>query len=174
MSDVIAFLKERLDGEESAARRATPGPWIWTGDYPDGVCPHSTEWCDHGPDLETSDAASIAVHGQYVVTSGGYDASNLSVSDDNAAHIAYWSPTRILAEIAAKREVLAQHGVVPEGSGYDPDGKGGRYTYGHMSNVCSTCGTPDEYAERSPCGTLLALVAPYSTHPDYDPEWTRG
>jgi len=63
----------------------TPGPWTWEGDSPSDVrphvCPHSTEWTDHGPDLWGGD-------GEPVITSYGYDASGLNVKQDDARLIA--------------------------------------------------------------------------------------
>ena len=56
------------------------------------------------------------------------------------------SVTRVLAECAAKREIVELH---PE-------------MFGH----CRGCAD-----ETFPCRTLAALAQVYSTHPDYQPEW---
>lgn len=81
--------------------------------------------------------------------------------DDHAAHITRWDPERVLAECEAKRRIIEIHYDRGEGRG------------------CGRCATaaggsdgfvwvePDAW----PCDTLRVLAAPYSDHPDYDPEW---
>jgi len=63
-----------------------------------------------------------------------------------AEHIVYWDPERILADVAAKRAVLRACSVPDP---HDPD---------------DVDGCPE-------CTVLYALVQPYRSHPDFDPEW---
>ena len=66
------------------------------------------------------------------------------------AHCARHTPTRVLAECAAKRAIVTAH----EADGFD----------------CRECG--DRYGQSPyPCMTLLHLAAVYAGHPDYLPEW---
>lgn len=87
----------------------TAGPWIWVGDSFDDVlphlCPHESEWGDHGPDLVNAaeqavwekywvehpkggDPASMPPAPSMVLESWGYDASGLRVTAANARLIA--------------------------------------------------------------------------------------
>ncbi len=80
------------------AEAATPGPWHWEGDAPDGApehCPHGTEWTDHGPDLLPADSGPPDY--KSVITSSGFDASSLHISDADAAYIAAANPQAVLA-----------------------------------------------------------------------------
>lgn len=67
--------------------KATPAPWVWTGDSFDDVepevCPHGTEWTDHGPDLGST------LNDESIITSHGYDASGLSIKTADAEFIAH-------------------------------------------------------------------------------------
>lgn len=123
--DLAEFLTARWDEEEAVARAATPGPWKWTGDYPQGTCPHLTEWSDHGPDLESTGASVTFASGEaapaLVITSSGYDASGLTIEDANADHIAYHDPAHVLADIAAKRAVLGLRAAPMELVEWTPD-----------------------------------------------------
>jgi hypothetical protein len=67
-------------------------------------------------------------------------------------HIARWDPARVLAEVAAKREILRRH--------QDNAGE------------CATCAY--ERLDGSwdwPCPTARALAAPYRSAPGFRPEW---
>lgn len=66
-----------------------------------------------------------------------------------ATHINRWDPARVLAEVAAKRELLALHD------------DGGR--------DCVTCG--DAGVVGYPCPTARALVAPFASRAGFDPSW---
>lgn len=66
---------------------------------------------------------------------------------DGVGHV----PPRVLAECAAKREILALHRrYVEGGANYD---------------ACYICGDPH------PCATLHSLASVYSDHPDYREGW---
>lgn len=74
----------------------TPGPWHWEGDNFKGEpehCPHGTEWTNHGPDL-------IGLGGEVVISSDGYDASDLSVKAADAHLIA--AAPRLLEALEAE------------------------------------------------------------------------
>lgn len=91
MTSIIEFLTARLDEDEHAARAATPGPWnVDNTDY----------------------AESIYAPGGIAVVAGGRWGGEASVFDttEDAVHIARWDPARVLADIHAKRLVLATYG----------------------------------------------------------------
>jgi hypothetical protein len=77
-------------------------------------------------------------------------------------------PTRVLAEVKAKRLILDEH----------------RPTSDEELIVCTTCADQDwVYVRRKqtgdpqfggwPCSTIRALTLMYTDHPDYNPEWLR-
>jgi hypothetical protein len=63
------------------------------------------------------------------------------------AHVARLDPGRVLAEVEAKRRIIAEHHPV------DP------------------CDAHDASFDTIPCDTLLALASVYAEHPDYREEW---
>jgi hypothetical protein len=150
VSDLVEFLRARLDEEEAITRAAAdriPDPRTWRRMW--------TETHDVN-DWPDPDAAAMADH--------------------LFAHIIDWSPTRVLANIAANRAVLAIHrpchGGITEPWGCE---------HGHVDEACET-GVPDvpavcvecTYDDRTvayPCPTVLAVAQPYAGHPDFDPAW---
>lgn len=146
MSDLhwlIKFLEDRLDEDEQIARAATPGPWRHNP---------AKQW--HRPeDLATKR------HGEEFVASGlledpicvaatGPADGARSMAD--ADHIALHDPARALADVKARRQLLAFL-VVLAG---EPD-------------------LGDAYLrlDRSHPEPLRLLAAPYRDHPDYRPDW---
>lgn len=75
-------------------------------------------------------------------------------------------PDRILREVAAKRRIVDAHPIDDDLSEY------ARSCGVGLSFGCGVCHewdgvvTGDGY-----CGTLRLLAAPYSDHPDYNPDW---
>lgn len=88
MSDPIEFLKARWTEEQQVAEAAIPrnGTGRWQVDnescYVYGA--DDGDWADD----------EIMIHDE-----GGHDA-------DQARHIAYWDPARVLADLAAKRAIF--------------------------------------------------------------------
>lgn len=81
-SDIVEFLTARYDEIEAAARAATPGPW--------------------GTDPQFDEGFVTDSDGSYLVYSEG------TVDIPTAAHIALHDPAYVLADIAAKRRLLAE------------------------------------------------------------------
>ena len=86
--------------------------------------------------------------------------------DEVFAHARWHDPARVLREVEAKRTILVEHSLTHEvippsyqaGTGLD---------FG-----CENCHDWDGVTEgRGYCGTLRALAAIYSDHPDYRQEW---
>lgn len=74
--------------------------------------------------------------------------------------IVRFHPTRLLAECAAKRAILAIHET------YTWAGRKVTFDY------CSECQVDDGIITGpGPCTTQLALAQPYAEHPDFDPAW---
>jgi hypothetical protein len=157
--DINEFLEARIAEDEAAAEEATSGPWEWTAE--------TSEWGDCGPNLETvaklppyPDGSASPV--TMVIGSWGHDANGISIEDGDKAHIVRHDPARVLAECAAKRAIMAEHGL------YDHSTK----------DYCETCVDwwKSELGEGPPpvawpCPTLRAVAAVYKDHPDYQQAW---
>lgn len=88
MSDLIEFLRARLDEDGQAAHAATPGPWaVDNEDYAEAI---------RGADTD--------------VVSGGRWGGEAPVfeSTSDALHIARHDPARVLAEVEAKRGIIRE------------------------------------------------------------------
>lgn len=157
MTDIIEFLRARLDEDEQVARDAVSATW--------GV--GSTQKVEWGPMKPWSEGTYRDVQGQIWPQQWTDDASHIysaapekrMVADmtdsytrpknkPNAQHIARWDPARVLAEVEAKRTVLD---VLARCANIKWTG-----TYAVV-----------EEARRA----LHALTLPYVDHPDYDPTW---
>lgn len=87
----------------------------------------------------------------------------------DAGFMQMFTPTRVLAECAAKRSIIREHEPVNyTGLGID------------SPNACSLCGCLRvnmhdwKWKDDSfPCHTLKALAAIYKDHPDYRQEWAK-
>lgn len=64
-----------------------------------------------------------------------------------------WSVERELADITAKRAVVALHRSNTEG------------------DMCTMCTETGPEAQGWPCDTMHFLAQPYADHPDFDPAW---
>jgi hypothetical protein len=73
-----------------------------------------------------------------------------------ARHVALHDPASVLADVAAKREILSAHDRV---SGYRTDA------------ACLSCGVNDEYPAAWPCDTVKILASAYRDRPGYREEW---
>jgi hypothetical protein len=83
VTDIVAFIRARLDEDERIARAATAGPWeVNSADYPE-----SESIC--APDGTAVVAAFDSHH--------------------EAFHIARHDPARVLREVAARRRTLGRH-----------------------------------------------------------------
>lgn len=132
MSDIAAFLLARIAEDEADARAADGPRWHH---YDKLVVFEAL-----GPDDEWVDAsAPISVD-----------------TRANGHHIARWSPSRVLAECAAKREIVERAMFV---DGHGP-------AVGHLRALDMTTGASGALRH-----VLMALAQPYFDHPDFDPGW---
>lgn len=149
MTDLVTFLRTRLDDDEQIARAALnpkrPGDWEWRKDS------------------------------RTTVTVGG-DPIQPSPGVERGPHIARWHPARVLAEVAAKRRILDdmaawKHAVIDDcwytcrAATEERDG-GESCDESEGSGGPCTCGLDKR---RDAIARLLAL--PFASHPDYDETW---
>lgn len=79
MTDLVGFLRARLDEDEAAALAAFAGPWT-VGAHPDGIR-----------------SVVLSPYARVVAT---------TFREADAAHVARHDPARVLADVAAKRAIL--------------------------------------------------------------------
>lgn len=89
MSDLVEFLKARVDENERAARAVIPA------DLPDGGV-----WIHDG-------YCNISGPGFMIYNEGGHD-------EKQSDHIATYDPARVLREVKAKRRIMARHARDPQ------------------------------------------------------------
>lgn len=129
--DLVVWLRAQLDEDE---RRV----YIWDSD---GRARVATMWVGPAPGYTT--VASDHADGRWV-------ADGRTV--DDARHIAVlWDPARVLAEVEAKRRILALHGQ-------------------SSASVCDLCSS-DSHVVQMPCLTVRLLALPYADRPGYDERW---
>lgn len=90
MSDLVEFLRARLDEDERVAREATDGPWSLDNElHVEAI---------YAPDRST------------VVVGGGRwgDEAPVFETDEDAVHIVRHDPARVLREVEAKRRTLVR------------------------------------------------------------------
>lgn len=158
---ITEFLTARLDEDEATARAAIdperPGThWQWVLNHDD------TLPVEEGEDRMLTDPSfqawvvSLRTVEQFPTPHvGDLPAFALpyveEVPGGVAAHIARHDLARVLADVAAKRAIVALHSA---SDGRDP--------------LCSSIDYP-EVAED--CETLRAMLQPFADHPDYDKAW---
>ncbi|MEU1284924.1 DUF6221 family protein [Kitasatospora sp. NPDC005856] len=128
--DLLQFLTARLDEDEQAARLGTAGQPLTR------------------QQIETT-GVIVAVDGRHSEECATGNWAGI------AEHIVRHDPARVLAEVDAKRRIMAEHQWRRE-----PDWPSGRQ--------CRQCAT------EHPCSTLRLLVLSYATHPNYRPAWAPG
>ncbi|MCX4801770.1 DUF6221 family protein [Streptomyces sp. NBC_01214] len=134
MDDLVQFLRDRLDEDEQAAQQAiaceflTSGQWLARGPYGDD---------DRFGNMQSEQNEQIIEDGLLWGT---------------VAHIARHDPARVLAEVDAKRRLLAIH----------------RRFVDEPGQACLGCAGGIEW-EACPVVRLLAL--PYADHPYFREEW---
>lgn len=129
--DLIHFLRDRLDEDEQIAQDAA------------GLAAVRRHWTRQALScvVDATDGGLI-VYGEGAPTS------------EQAQHIARWNPARVLAEVAAKRQII--DGVTAR---LDPTGDDGGWTSVEFET--------DEMAGE----TLRLLALPYADRPGYREEW---
>lgn len=147
---LVQFLNDRLNEDEQTARAMPTAPWRWAKTESGGCEWEQLVGADDGEILSSGDEESYR---SWIRKNAGLD-----------SYLVVAGPGRVLAEIDAKRRVLALHGgVILHG------GPGAKYY--DTTTVCKSC-EPPQFAENAwPCPTLRLLALPYRDHPDYQPAW---
>lgn len=166
--NIRKFLEARIAEDEAVARAATDGPWRYD--------PRKV-WHQDAEKLAMARAGNpFVTGGEEFVAAGPDDGRNETTigvavtgpedhpqSMADAAHIARHDPARVLAECAAKRAIITEHGL-SEVASLD------RETWGRLTLICRTCAVGPRQVV-APCPTLRHLAAMYADHPDYNTEW---
>jgi hypothetical protein len=138
VSGLGAFLRARLREDELGALAASPGPWKF----------HGVDSVSGGMFYDTTRTIGSVFYESLSDHDGTIVRHLLEhEADRNGEHIARHDPARALAEIAAKRAILATHDPV------DP------------------CDAHDVSLQSIPCDTVRHLAVVYAGHPDYDETW---
>lgn len=153
---ITEFLTARYDEDEADARAAV-GTAVFQR--------QTGRWVHRN--VELSDYTSLIVF----AVAEGPEGARTQVADltaawegpERAVHITRHDPARVLADIAAKRAIVALHKPVE-----DRNWKSG-VSHGYL--WCGSCGSLDDSPEPYPCRTVLAMVQPYAEHPDFDEAW---
>ncbi|MFB7907659.1 DUF6221 family protein [Kitasatospora sp. NPDC056076] len=133
-ADLITFLRARLDEDEQAARAAGGDSWTVREQSLDTVAVYDSRR-------------------EPVVYDEGQP------SDEQMRHIARHDPARALAEVDAKRRILAHYDEARAGV-RNPVSQENYDTMRTMRWVVRE--------------VLQMLALPYADHPDYRPEWSLG
>jgi hypothetical protein len=127
--DIVAFLTARLDEDEQVAQAVE-----------DNSAPFDGQWKNDG-------GLALRTYNDWVLA---YLPDARPFRPGVLDHIARHDPARVLADVAAKRAILARHST----------GAGSLRTHGWYCEVCD-----------DGCAELPALAAVYADHPDYDESW---
>lgn len=126
--DIIDFLEARISEDEAVAQAASPAPWEWF-----------TKDGNPAPALYGADERTV------LDAYSGHAPGYLSSKAEDRLYIAQFNPGRILAECAAKRQMLANVPLV-------------------VTDMASEVGVTSEFV-------LMCMASPYRDHPDYQDGW---
>lgn len=131
--DLVAFLRARLKDDEDTAEATRQASLSWRNFDMDGEL------------RDDANAGTVCI----------------VPADEDRAHIARWDPQRVIAEVAAKRKLIARGGPFCTSGCGDPGNE--------PMNPDTNWTTPLEH--HCDCGAYEAakvLALPYADHPDYD------
>jgi hypothetical protein len=155
--NITEFLEARIAEDETVARLASSDGPSW--DIVSGFG-GATGAIHAGGEVITDEDGDESYYGGSVIV---YDEG--TPDHTQAQHIARNDPTRVLAECAAKRAIIAHHTEDWGDCTVCLDGVSG-------CGDPACCGGPTNEMESWPCPTIRAVVAVYADHPDYLQEWT--
>lgn len=143
MTELVKWLTAQLDEDERIAQQACEWPWTL---HPEGdkILRHNDGSYD---DWEDEQLIVVETH-----------AWSSQAARDNAAHVIRWEPSRVVADVTAKRRILAMHEPYQT---VNPQGVHCRY--------CCDC--DDEWPRKWPCETLRLLASAYKRRDGYRTEW---
>jgi hypothetical protein len=147
VSDLVEFLRARLDEDEEIARR-NMSP----------IRPRQGKWqfvTDSGMQVRDADGDHLIVTHTW---------------PNEGEHIAHWDPAHVLVEIDAKRRIIDLHGyTTAHGWVIGVDRTCTECATGYPGSGPADEGDFDPTPW--PCPTLRLLALPYVDHPDYRDEW---
>lgn len=167
---LVEFIAARLDDDERIARAAVddrangePEHWRWECAHDDTPLDVDLAIASNDEYLEHECHAGVGLRSvvDYPSSAGMYGhlvIDGEEVRPQDARHIARHDPAQVLAEVAAKRAIAAEH------------------AQGHDSIWCRRCDPAggDAFTDGDasyPCKTLRLMAAMYAGHPDYDQGW---
>lgn len=167
MTSIIQFLEARITEDEQVATKAAAAVntrWHY-GERPAGEMWGSSDGMVTGSDDE-----------------GLWDcegSSTLCAAPEVSDHMALHDPSRVLAECAAKRAIIAQHQAwpvlakkAPEYSTSDDGLNGISYRVNQQMMWLTEQEYLKKFGEAPPTAPMIrTLAAVYKDHPDYQPEW---
>lgn len=98
MTDLVSFLKERLDEDEAQALAASKAPWRWDGS-----------------NVVTADPPGWMLLGGY--SSGAW----VDCDPVDVEFVTTFDPARVLREVEAKRRIINEHPCGEDGYCYDDE-----------------------------------------------------
>lgn len=150
MSDLIAFLTATLDEDERVAREAAVPSRSESWEITDG---QREQW-------HTGLAIAVA-----------YSVWDACIDPRTAKHTARHDPARVLADVAAKRAIVALHSEPIHDHIRWADAADQAEAAKSGDLWCRTCGSVDDSPVPWPCRTVVALAQPYADRPGFDPAW---
>lgn len=146
MTTVVDFLTARIAGDEATAEAAQGADWI-----------EGYERAGEPGRYRGIKAHLVALPPEESVHSQSWDVGTTVAALANAAdarHVARWSPSRVLAECAAKRAIIETIRTLDAG----------------------TARLSPPYVAALRCQLMMTVIMPlasvYADHPDFDPAWT--
>ena len=182
---IVEFLSARLDEDEAGALATTPVPlpgrWKVARDkHADDDAPLQLIQGEDPDDHASEEYSSTEVI--------AYCAYWQAEAEANLRHIARHDPARVLAEVKAKRAIVALHPISsrPEEWGdvrHHPDQSLHNNYMGQLTGgtvySCGTCDIGVDFESDGPvwraeeaCETVRWMAAPYAEHPDYKQAWS--
>ncbi len=148
VTDLTDWLTAQIDADEAAVRMAGWGRREWEWRYPGGIQKEADGLWAHNRSAPGLNQNEIQLWSD---RSGRMDRHT-------ADHIARWDPARVLAECAAKRQIVQLHQPT---------------THPVLPPECEWCGpnTALDLDAQWPCLHLKVLAAPYASALGYQPEW---
>lgn len=177
MSDLAAFLNARWTELEALAKATTPVPvpGRWRAARHKNAEDDAPLALIQGQDhYERPGDPDDYRYGLPVIVLGHDWQDSETEVEANLRFSAAVDPAYVLAEIAAKRAIIAEHATVHRNIGWLDDGDEEH----DEIPVCGRCVPKhSHYLSRAevpegPCRTRRLLAAQFAGHPDYQPEWT--
>lgn len=163
--DIVDFIEAQLAIDEQLALATTPVPvpgrWKAARDkHADDDAPLTLVQGDEADDPGYEGYSynhQIIVHG----------ADWRDEVEANLRHIARHDPATVLADVVAKRAIIAMHELCEQKNTPSMVARGAPEFYRYCE-----CQSEDGVIHGAwPCDTLKHLAAPYASHPDFKPEW---